>query len=237
MKWPRWSIIFLFLRRFLMVCGVALLLLSVLCWTPYPWRMYHWLSMPDARLEVEPEWIVVLGGGGIPSETGLMRTYYAARVAARYPAAQIMVALPEYEGAVDSSLRRMQRELTMRGVAADRIHLEPHGANTRAQAVEVVRRVDTEAAVLLVTSPSHMRRAVRTFAGAGFSRVGAHSAFDTHADGDMTISAAGVDDRLSAPAIEGSLTLRYRLWNNISYLTSVAREFTALGYYKWKGWI
>lgn len=224
-------------RRLLLVGGVVLLLLFALCWSPYPWRMYYWLSMPQAVLEVEPEWIVVLGGGGIPSESGLIRTYYGALAAQRFPDARVIVALPEYDENEDSSLRRMRNELMMRGVDGDRIYLEPKGSNTRAQAVEIARMIDPESALLVVTSPDHMRRSVLTFRRAGFAQVGAVAAQDVSADGDMSLSADSVDAKLLAPAVEGSLVLRYHFWNHLGYLNRVAREFTALAYYKVKGWI
>ena len=224
-------------RRLLLACGVALILLFALCWSPYPWRMYYWLSMPEAHLEAAPEWIVVLGGGGIPSESGLMRTYYGALAAERYPDAQLVVALPEYEGTEDSSLRRMRRELVMRGVAEERVRLEPRGASTRAQALEIGKMIEPGAAVMLVTSPEHVRRSVLTFRRAGFEHVGAYAASDTHADGDLSLSADDVGSGSYAPALEGSLMLRYGFWNHVGYMTRFAREFAALCYYRLKGWI
>lgn len=231
------SLLLAALRRILMAGGVLFFLVIALCWTPYPWRMYHWLSMPDARLEIDPEWIVVLGGGGIPSESGLMRTYYGAQAAERFPDARIMVALPEYDGSKNSSLRRMRGELVLRGVSAERIHLEPRGSNTRAQAVEIRQLVDAHAPTMLVTSPEHIRRSVLTFRRVGFEQVGAYPASDTHADGDMAISEAAIDDKLPLPSLEGSLTLRYRIWTNLGYLTRFSREITAMSYYKMKGWL
>ena len=225
------------IRRFFLAAGVFFVLLFALCWTSYPWRVYHWLSMPDARLDGAPEWIVVLGGGGVPSESGLMRTYYGARIAEQFPDARILIALPADPDSKDSALRRMQDELVMRGVDRARIDLLPHGANTRAQAVAMRERLTLDDGILVVTSPEHVRRAVRTFGRAGFERVGAHAAADTHAEGSMMVTEEGVGDTLRAPTVEGSLTLRYRFWNHLTYLTRSAREFVALGYYKMKGWI
>ncbi len=224
-------------RRILLVGGVALILLFALCWSPYPWRLYHWLSMPEAHLEVVPEWIVVLGGGGIPSESGLIRTYHGAQAAHRFPDARILVALPAHDLNTDSALRRMSDELVMRGVHEDRIHFEPRGSSTRAQAVESRKLLDEDAVLMLVTSPDHMRRAVLTFRRAGFPHVGAYGAHDTSAEGDMSISAEDVDSKLLLPTLEGSLTLRYHFWNHVGYLTRFAREFTALCYYTFKGWV
>ena len=45
--------------------------------------MYYGLSISAQKLESPPKHIVVMSGNGIPSESGLMRTYYASEVAKR----------------------------------------------------------------------------------------------------------------------------------------------------------
>lgn len=226
------------IRATLVLLGALFLLLYALCWTSCPWHIYHWLSMPDAVLQQEPEYIVILGGGGIPSESGLMRTYYGARAALRFQEARVILALP---GAVDvpgDALNLMREELMLRGVSADRIDVEPKGSNTRSQAVLVHRMLaDGTASVLLVTSPEHMRRAVRSFERAGFAAVGGYSAEDTSIQGSLALDEDGIDDTLRAPAIEGNISVRYAFWNQLTYLNKSAREAAALLYYRIKGWI
>jgi uncharacterized SAM-binding protein YcdF (DUF218 family) len=228
------------ITRTFAVFGLLALLLFGSCWTTLPWRLYYWLSMPDAVLKETPAQLVILGGGGIPSETGLMRTYFGAATAAVYPQADVIVALPGDASNPDSAIGMMRRELVARGVAPGRIVLESRGTNTRSQAIEA-RRLLGEAAVaqplLIVTSPEHMRRAVLTFRKAGWQQVGSMAAFDAGVDSDLQIDETSVDDQLAVKSVEGSVAVRYEFWNHLTYLTRSARELTALAYYKLKGWV
>jgi uncharacterized SAM-binding protein YcdF (DUF218 family) len=225
-------------RVFVAGCAGLLMLQALLLFTPFPWRMYTNLSLSETRLDVNPSWIVVLGGGGIPSESGLMRTYYGARAAKRYPDARVVVALPEDGDVDDSPVGRMRDELVLRGVQADRITLEPRGVNTRAQALEM-RRIATndQARILVVTSPEHIRRAVGTFRKAGFKNADGYPAHDTYEGGDLSVSSDAVQSPLVIQPVEGSLFLRYNVWNNANYLLRASREWVAITYYKLKGWM
>ncbi len=231
--------IWLYTRRLLMTGGVVSGLLWLACWTPYPYRLYIWLSMPDAVLDVDPDWILVLGGGGIPSESGLMRTFYAARAAAEFPAAEVVIALPG-DPTRDGSLWRMRDELEMRGVSRERIRFEPKGANTRSQAIEWARQAgpDTLAQpLLIVTSPEHMRRSVRSFERAGFLQVGSSAALDTSIEGSLQLTETGLDAPMVVRQVEDSLFVRYQFWHALTYMNRSARELVALVYYRLKGWI
>lgn len=227
-----------YIRHLLMAGGVVFFLLLAACWSPYPYRIYAWLSMPDAVLTQPPQWIVVLGGGGIPSESGLMRTYYAAQAAATFPDADVVIALPGDPGR--GSVRMMKEELVLRGVAPARIRFEPKGTNTRSQAVEWSRLIgpmELHEPLLIVTSPEHMRRSIRSFQRAGFSQVGSSAAMDTTIDGPLFLSEEGLDSRFAVERIEQSLFIRYQFWHGISYMTRSMRELVALAYYRAKGWI
>ena len=46
--------------------------------------MYYDLSVSEYKLETEPQYIVIMSGNGIPSESGLMRTYYGAEIGKKY---------------------------------------------------------------------------------------------------------------------------------------------------------
>ena len=229
----------LVLGRLLIALGLLATLLLAACWTDYPWRIYRWFSMPEAQLQVAPEYIVVMGGGGIPSESGLMRTYYGAEAAHRFPDATVVIALPGDPTGETGALGRMREELERRGVARDRIQFEPRGTNTRSQAIEWRRQWDAEevaAPVLIITSPEHMRRSVRTFQRAGFLEVGSVAAYDTSIESDLALDEDGVDSGFALKSVEGSLFVRYQFWHGISYLGRSAREAVALLYYKLKGW-
>ncbi len=227
-------------RVVLSVAGAGLILIALTLFTPLPGKLHHWLSRPPSTLEGEPQVIVVLGGGGIPSESGLMRTYYGAQMAQRHPHAEIVISLPEPPYADHSALDRMRGELVLRGVDGDRILMAPYGANTRAQAVELMRMYGRSAVnlpILLVSSPEHMRRASAAFRQVGFRQVGSVAAFDTYDGGDYAVTPQGTDSELNVPALENSARIRYGVWSNLNLLARCSRELAALAYYRLKGWI
>jgi uncharacterized SAM-binding protein YcdF (DUF218 family) len=234
-------------RALLALAGLGAVLLVVLAFTPYPWRVYMWLNAREPLPDREPDFIVVLGGGGIPSETGLMRTYAAADEARRHGGARVIVALPRDGVGADSSLGRMLRELEMRGVGRDRFLEEDSGRNTREQALNVRALLRKEGGpwgrpeepfLLIVTSPDHMRRAVLSFRKAGFAVVRGAGAFGTSVNADLTFDVAEMGATPPAvPDVGDSMALRYVVWGNLSLEGKIARELAALGYYKAMGWI
>jgi uncharacterized SAM-binding protein YcdF (DUF218 family) len=220
-------------RLVLQAGGLAGLVVALLCFTPVPWRLYRWLSTGPAPAR-SPAFIVVLGGGGIPSETGLMRTYEAAGVARRFPKARLIVALPSEGDPETGATGRMKAELVLRGVAARRILLEPQGRNTREQALNAAGMIpgpETNA-VLVVTSPEHLKRAVWSFRKAGLGNAAGAPAFEESADYELSY-----DQQSGGPDLGRLPMLRYDFWNNLGYLERSARELAALAYYRWMGWI
>lgn len=219
--------------RGLEALGLVALALAVLCFSPVPWRLYRWLST-DRPPAGNPAFIVVLGGGGIPSETGLMRTYEAAALARRFPGATLIVALPSEGEPEAGAPGLMKAELVMRGVEAGRILLEPRGRNTHEQALnaaEMIPGPETNR-VLIVTSPEHVRRAAGAFRKAGFGAACGAPAFEETADYELNY-----DQEAGEPDLGRLPVLRYDFWNNLGYLDRSARELAALGYYRWMGWI
>jgi len=184
----------------------------------------EWLTGQDLEENVNPRYVVVLGGGGIPSESGLIRTYYGARFATSNPLPTFVVALPTDGDPEKSSVGRMRDELVMRGVPAEAILMEYRGLNTHFQAVECRKLLGDDALkmpVAIVTSPSHIRRAVMCFRKAGFER-----AYSCRADS------------VSAEADFGDHTnWRYGFWGNLEALVRYTREAVAIGYYKVRDWM
>jgi uncharacterized SAM-binding protein YcdF (DUF218 family) len=171
-----------------------------------------------------PRYIVVLGGGGIPSDTGLMRTYFGARHSIAFPDATVIVALPADEDPETSSVGRMKDELVLRGVPASSILMETEGDNTYEQAERIRAMLGPgviDDPVHIVTEPTHLRRSILCFRKAGFSRVFGVGTRNTGAEADL-----------------GSGTfLRYTLWTNLQLQIRVLREIIATGMYKLRGWI
>jgi uncharacterized SAM-binding protein YcdF (DUF218 family) len=183
-----------------------------------------WMTTRTITLAQPPETIIVLGGGGIPSDTGLMRTYCAAKVALAYPAAHVICSLPTDGDPEASSVGRMRDELVMRGVPRETISLEFRAHSTHAQALaaaELLRGTPgLDAPLALVTSPSHARRTLLTFRKAGFTHVACVSAEGTEAEADMG----------------HGVFLRYGFWSMLENTVRYARELVAIAYYRLRGW-
>ena len=187
-------------------------------------------------LREPPDFIVVLGGGGIPSESGLMRSYVAAAAARDFPETMVVVAMPD---ARDPSTQAMLDELVLRGVKRERLMLEDQGRNTWEQARHLRRMLaadGVEPVVLLITSPDHMRRAAGALHRAGFAQVGSRPADSVSVAADLSIEPAAELGGLAGVPDVGSVQLRYGVWNNFALLNRCLRESIALLYYRAEGW-
>lgn len=233
------SIYFLrLLRNILLVIGIFFSTCLILAITEQPFWAYHWLGTSKSELSWKPETIILLGGGGMPSQSNLMRSWYAEKAVKAFPEAKVIIAMP---GEVSDSLstpQLMKRELILRGVDPTKISFESEATNTRSQALNCKRHVKMQTAILLVTSPEHMRRTVLCFKKAGFEKVNALPAFENAAEADFSFK----DDELGGnkkmlPDVGQNTNIRYRLWNHLKYEILIAREMMALIYYKLRGWI
>ena len=183
-----------------------------------------WLTAAGSALPERLRYVVVLGGGGIPSETGLMRTYRAAELHAAYAGARFIVSLPTHRDPEESSVGRMRDELVMRGVPASSIQLEYKALNTHQQAMEIAKMVEPDgldAALVVVTSPFHVRRSLLCFRKAGFTNVRGMAAAQVTAEADFG----------------GGVAVRYGFWDALETELHFTREIVALLYYKLRGWI
>lgn len=241
--------------------GVIFTLSVVLAFTSAPFWMWYGLSVSKAGVNRPPDYIVVLGGGGMPSESGLMRCWYAAKTANYFTRAKVIIALPGDVNDSLSSIIGMKKEILIRGIESRRIILEDSGTNTRAQALNILKGITNieqrmsnnesnrhsifnpsilqsfSPSVLIVTSPEHLRRAVLTFKKAGFQKVDGLPAFEEAIESDITFKGKRLGGRLWVPDIGNSITLRYQFWTQLHYEELLLRELLALAYYKVKGWI
>ena len=102
---------------FIKAIGVFTLIFIALAFTDVPYLAYHSLGTSCEPLRKKPELIVVFGGSGMPSPDGLIRTYYAAEAANKFPDASIIIVLPFGEDSLDTyQLDLMANELTIRGI-------------------------------------------------------------------------------------------------------------------------
>ncbi len=223
------------IKWFFIVFGGFAFLFFILSFTDLPYYAYHWLGTSNSKITGNPDMIVILGGGGMPSPDGLIRTYYGAQVAGKYPSADIVIALPFDEEDSLCQLNLMAQELRLKGIDSLRISFEPLGFNTHSQAENIASKYKSKldnVNLLLVTSPEHMYRAVKSFQKAGFIHVSGCPTFENPVDPDK------IKDKQQTKDIRvKSLALRYNMWSYMNYELLVLREYCAIVYYKIKGWI
>jgi uncharacterized SAM-binding protein YcdF (DUF218 family) len=226
------------LRIFTLIAGIFFLICILLAFTTLPYYGLHWLGTSESELKWKPETIILLGGGGMPSESNLMRSWYTGLAAKSFKKSAVLIAMP---GEITDSLstpNQMAKELILRGAGEDRIIYENRGTNTRAQSIYCKEMLDPHEPVLLVTSPEHARRAVLCFRKTGFKKVSALPAFENAVEADLSFKDDELGgNKLLVPDVGKSISLRYQLWNHLKYEIIFAREIIAICYYKIRGWI
>ncbi len=231
-------------------------LMIILALTPAPFWTWYGLGTRYSGIHRPPDYIVLMGGGGMPSESGLIRCYYAAIAGNYFTRSKIIVALPGDISDSLSSIQLMKEELVLRGINPDRIMLEDSGTNTRAQAINIRKLitiddlrltnstsqnltniVNQQSSILIVTSPEHLYRSVLAFRKAGFLKVDGLPAFEQAIESDINFNARKLGGRKFIPDIGENITLRYQFWSQVNYEFLVIREWLALTYYWLLGWI
>jgi uncharacterized SAM-binding protein YcdF (DUF218 family) len=214
------------------------LLIILFSFTDYPYLVYHWLGTHNAEVVETPDYIVVMGAGGMPGPEGLMRCHFAAKSAEQFPNAKVIVALPsEEENFNESDAYRMFLEINIKGVHEDRFIFESKGTNTYSQATEIYTMLlhESNQNLLIVTSPEHMHRCILTFKKCGFENVGGVSSFESSYNDDLLLTKEERSKRVQD--VNRSLSLRYNMWNYLKYEITIMREMMALAWYKIKGYI
>ena len=206
-----------------MAFAFALLVFIGIYGIPAP--LARWLTdYHKGGTPTEPRCVIVLGGGGIPSDSGLMRTYRAAEFGRDHTGAVFIVSLPADGDPDTNSVGRMKGELIMRGIPAASVWMETKALNTHEQAVNLAKMLGCEALTgetMIVTSPWHVRRALLCFRKSGFANVRALAASNTGAEADFG----------------GNTFLRYAFWTNLHDGIDCVRECCALFVYKLRGWV
>jgi uncharacterized SAM-binding protein YcdF (DUF218 family) len=231
-----WQII----RILLIGAGCIFITLLILAFTTLPFRAYYSLGTSNSKIVNPPATIVLLGGAGIPSGDGLIRTFYTAKLAAANRDALVIIVMPGTLADSMSAPRRVAGELIMRGVNKQLISFMNTGRNTREQAQKLAAGKNTaqlNQPITLVTSPEHMKRAVLAFRKSGFTMVSGLPTFEYSLDADLTFSDSDLKGNTFAPPIGGNLQLRYQFWNHLKYEVIVLREYFGMAYYKLRGWV
>ena len=227
------------LRILILFLGGVLLVMIILSFTSLPfWADYH-LGVSSSTLNHKPEVIIIMGGSGMPSQNGLIRCYYGAQAAINFPDARIIIALPGDTLDTESSVRLMGQELIIRGVDSTRIIYENEGTNTRWEALNVKQRFypNTSPALLIITSPSHMFRSIKTFEKAGFNNVGGMASFGRANEEELHFINEDLGGNQQLPDMGKQINLRYKVWTRMHIQISVIREYLAISYYWLMGWI
>ena len=230
-------LILVIIKRALIYLGIIFSIMILLSFTTLPFWMYYNLGVSSKITESTPDYIVVMGGGGIPSESGLMRTYKTFHISNKYPDAEIIIALPGDINDTSSSIILMQNEIISRGIDSCKIILEPLGINTRMQAMEIAKLVDNKSNILIITSPEHMYRSILVFEKLGMENTTGESAFESAIESILEYEDDELGGNRYMPDIGNNTQLRYQFWNHFKYQIIVYREYIAIAYYKLKGWI
>jgi len=236
---PIWGFAKRVLQKLILFFGILALLMFLLSLTSIPFRSHYYLGIYGDDFKEDPEAMVVLGGSGMPSSEGLMRTYYAAEIANKYKEIPIIIALPGDTLDSTSSVRLMAQELIIRGVDSNRIVFENEGTNTRWEALNVKKRFfpDSFPRLMIVSSPSHMYRSIRTFRKAGFKEVGGIGSFGRANETKLDYDAQALGGQMGMPDVGGSVSIRYVIWARLHIQLTVMREYMAIAYYWMMGWI
>ncbi|HPE34162.1 MAG TPA: YdcF family protein [Bacteroidales bacterium] len=225
-------------RLIILLFGIMSLVLFILSFTSVPFHVYYKLGTSTPKLGQQPDYIVVMGAGGMPGPGGLMRSYFASEAAKLYPDARIIIALPyDTNDFQNSDAWRMYKAIAAGEIDSARFLYEKKGTNTYTQACEIWKMLETdsEKSLLVVSSPEHIRRCVLTFKKCGFENVGGLPAFEASFSSNLLLTEK--ERKQTFKEIGRSVKVRYDMWNYLVLEIAVIREFTALGYYKLKGYI
>ena len=231
------KITYSFFKYYTIVLSAVFTIILILSLTELPFWMYYYLGVSFDDYKQKPDYVVVMGGGGMPSETGLIRCYYAGLVKKNFPKSKFIIAIPGDSLDTTSALNLMKKEIVNRGVEPENIILLNKGTNTRAQALELRKLLPKSKSLYIISSPEHIYRAVKTFKKAGFEKTVGVPAFEKAIDIDLSFDGKKLGGNELIPDIGENTQLRYQFWNHLKYQVIVYREYFAITYYKLKGWI
>jgi uncharacterized SAM-binding protein YcdF (DUF218 family) len=223
------------IARLVFASGLFFLLLLLFSFTRLPFDIQRWLGSSNSAFSFTPASIIMLGGSGMPSESNLMRLYYTAALAEKYPDAVVYIAHP-HDTSVTASMRNF---LVRNSVRFERIKLMHNGTNTREQALELLKfqpALKTQN-VVIVTSPENMFRSVAAFRKSGFRHTGGVPSYENAMFTDLSYDYRKAGGKAYVPDVSSNLSLRYNFWNYLKLEIICIREFLAIFYYWLNDWI
>ncbi|MBO7132847.1 MAG: YdcF family protein [Bacteroidales bacterium] len=226
------------LKWIFILLGIIILTINILALTPAPFYMHRSLG-EDASWEDDtttiftPDYIVMFGGAGMPSESNLIRLYYTAEIAGKLHKPIILVH-PK-----DSVCQaEMTKYLVNYGISPDSIMYMTGGSNTRSQSVCLADSSPniTSAKCLIITAPEHLSRTLKCLCKCGFQNIRGIGAFENTVDFDLSLDKQALKGNKYVPYVENT-NLRYTYWNYLKLEIICFREYFATAYYHLKGWI
>jgi uncharacterized SAM-binding protein YcdF (DUF218 family) len=175
-------------RTKVILAGIALLYLF--SFSPFGYLILYplesqYVPISSTTLNKEVRWIVVLGGGSRENialapedrlgDATLKRLLEGLRLSRLLPKSQLVLSGGDYQGISPDALI-MQQVALDQGIAHDRIILETASLDTADQ-VNLLRDRLGQAPFYLVTSASHMPRAMRMFMRSGTQPIAAPTDF------------------------------------------------------------
>jgi uncharacterized SAM-binding protein YcdF (DUF218 family) len=228
------------LRILMIALGFLFLLVVFFALTSLPfWARYN-LGKSKANVPKNTQTILVMGGGGFPSESVLMRLWYTVELAQKFPQSKIIIATPGDTLDPKSTICQMENELVSSGIQTNRIIIECEGLNTRDQALrayELYKNGSFNEPLVIVSSPEHIYRTVLSFEKVGFKEVSGRPAMEAMLETDLKLKNRKLGGNETIPDVGNSISIRYKFWDYLKYEIIVAREYFAIAYYKMKGWI
>ena len=222
-----------FIKITFFVLGILFFVMLALAFTSAPFYAYYHLGQNPNENDtpMQPQYVVMFGGAGMPSEDNLIRLYHTAALARHFNVPVILVH-PE------DSLCQAEMTRFLRQDGVDNILYMKEGANTRSQALGLMAAYPelAEETFLAVTSPEHVRRTVKCLNKAGFANVIGKAAYPATVDFDLSLKKQKLGGNKAIPSVE-SVKMRYTFFNYLKLEITCVREYLALGYYRIKGWI
>ncbi len=228
----------LLLKWIVFTIGIVFITLGILAFTPVPFHMYWYLGEDTVRDGVNdsvfsPDYVIMYGGGGMPSESNLLRLYYTAEFA---NAIHKPIVLVHPEDSVCQE--EMKRFLVNYGVSADSIIYMTDGSNTRSQTVCLAETFPylKQKSLLVISSPEHLSRTLKCLRKCGFNKIRGIASFEHAVDFDLKLNKEKLHGNNFVPSVK-SIKLRYTYWNYLELEIKCIREYIALSYYWLKDWI
>ncbi len=190
-------------------------------------------SMQRSQLPQDIDAIVILGGGSVTYRSGgleiselsdatSLRVLEGARLYAMLDRPMVIISggADARSGALEPETDPMSQELMDAGVDEEHLRTESQSGSTREQAIYLAAMLEElqPRRFILVTSPTHMRRALAVFEAQGLHPIPSASA--QHSAGHVVLRGGWLPHTDALSASHAAL-----------------REIMALGYYWVRGWL